>query len=112
MAVVQTDFASGTGIQGGFRIAGDVAEGVVNSVADTVRQGADSLAQRIDDRYDGVVSDVAARVVSGAGSAAERVLDAGGDLLEKGADLVGGGARRSATGSAEARSRPDHCTSL
>lgn len=91
ITVVQTDFANGNGIQGGFRIAGDVVEGVVNSAADTVRQGADSLAQRIDDRYDGPVSDVVAKVVSGAGSVAERVLDFGGNVVEKGADIIGGG---------------------
>ncbi|MBJ6979793.1 Mbeg1-like protein [Luteimonas sp. MC1895] len=89
--VVQTDFARGNGIQGGFRIAGDVVEGVVNSAADTLRQGTDSLARRIDDRHDGPVSDVAARVVSGTGNVVEGVMDFGGNVIESGADLVGGG---------------------
>lgn len=89
--VVQTDFASGNHIQGGFSIAGDVVEGVFNSAGDTLRQGTDSLAQRIDDRWDGPVSDAAAAVVSGGGKVVEAVVDFGGNVLEKGADLVGRG---------------------
>ena len=91
VTVVQTDFASGNGIQGGFRIAGDVVEGVANSTGDTLRQGADSLAQRIDDRHDGLASDIVVKLVSGAGNLAERVADTAGNVAEKAADVVGGG---------------------
>ncbi|MEN1972353.1 Mbeg1-like protein [Luteimonas sp. MJ204] len=91
--VVDTDFASGNGVQGGFRIAGDVAEGVFNSSGDTLRHGAESLARRIDDRFDGPVSDVAADVVATGGRAVEAVVDFGGNVVEKAADLLGGAAQ-------------------
>ncbi|MGY0652845.1 Mbeg1-like protein [Luteimonas sp. A537] len=91
--VVETDFAHGNGVQGGFRIAGDVAEGVFNSTGDTLRHGAESLAQRIDDRFDGPVSDVAADVVASGGRAVEAVADFGGNVVEKAADLLGGAAQ-------------------
>lgn len=89
--VVQTDFANGNGIKGGFSIAGDVIEGVANSTADTVREGADALARRIDERFDGPVGDAAASVVSGAGSLFERTVDFGANVIEKGADILGSG---------------------
>ena len=89
--VVDTDFANGQHIQGGFRIAGDVVEGAFNSTGDTVRHGADALARRIDDRYDGPVSDIAVNVVSGGGKVVEAVVDFGGNVVEGGIDLVGGG---------------------
>ena len=91
VTVVQTDFARGNGIQGGFRIAGDVVEGVANSTGDTLRQGADSLARRIDDRHDGLASDIAVKLVAGAGNLAERAADVAGSVVEKVADGLGGG---------------------
>jgi len=89
--VVQTDFANGNGIQGGFRIGGDVVEGAFDSAGDTLRHGADALAGRIDARFDGPASDVVVNVVSAGGQAVEAVADFGGDVLESGIDLVGGG---------------------
>lgn len=89
--VVQTDFARGDHIQGGFSIVGDAAEGLLNAAGDTVRHGADALARRIDARWDGPLSDAAAGAVSAVGGMAATVADFGGNLLEQGADLVGRG---------------------
>ena len=91
--VVETDFAQGNHIEGGFSIAGDVVEGMFNSTGDTVRHGADALAGRIDDRFDGPVSDIAVNLVSGGGKAVEAVVDFGGNVVEGGLDLIGDGAQ-------------------
>ncbi|GGK16436.1 lipase family protein [Luteimonas terricola] len=91
--VVETDFANGNHIEGGFSIAGDIVEGAFNSTGDTVRHGADALADRIDDRFDGPVSDIAVNVVSGGGKAVEAVIDFGGNVVEGGIDLIGDGAQ-------------------
>lgn len=98
--VARTDFMQGDPVQGAFRIGGDVAEGVWNSVGDTAHRGAESLARAVDARVDGLLGDALAGAIDlggdvvhgtadAVGSVAEKVWDGVGSVAQKGADFVG-----------------------
>lgn len=87
--VTQTDFKEGHYVQGGFRIAGDIGEGVVDSAGDTARRGADAVARAVDERIDGPVGDVLSSAISTGGGFLRTLARATGDGVEKVADFTG-----------------------
>ena len=88
--VVDTDFRNGDYVQGGFRILGDLGEGVFNSTGDVVNRGTETAASFVDDRIGGLPGDLLSGAISGAGDLAEGTLDLAGQGIELLAD--GGGA--------------------
>lgn len=80
--VINTDMKSGDYLQGSWRIAGHVADGVLNSTGDTIHHAAEGLAQRVDNRIPGPVGDLLAGAISGGGNLARGATDKIGDGIE------------------------------
>lgn len=90
--VVNTDFAAGDYVQGGFRIAGDVAEGFFNSAGDTLDTGVDLLGGAARNLIDGT-GDLANQGLDALGGTARGAFNLAGDAADGGFDLIGDGAQ-------------------
>jgi hypothetical protein len=98
--VIDSDFKNGDYVQGGFSIAGDLGEGIWNSVGDTANRGTEAAARTIEQHVDGPLGDLLAGAVSGtgdlaqvtadvAGQGVEILADGAGAVVQKGVDVVG-----------------------
>jgi hypothetical protein len=93
--VVDTDFRNGDYVQGGFRILGDLSEGVFNSTGDTVNRGTESAASFVDEHVGGLPGDLLSGAISGSGDLTQGAIDLAGqgtELLADGAGTVAQGA--------------------
>jgi hypothetical protein len=93
--VVDTDFRNGDYVQGGFRILGDLSEGVFNSTGDTVNRGTESAASFVDEHVRGLPGDLLAGAITGSGDLTQGAIDLAGqgtELLADGAGAVAQGA--------------------
>lgn len=90
--VVNTDFASGNYVQGGFRIAGDLAEGFFNSAGDTLDTGIDALGGGANTLIDGAGS-LADRGIDAFGGFTQGAFNLTGDVANGGFDQLGNGAQ-------------------
>ncbi len=93
--VVDTDFRNGDYVQGGFRILGDLSEGVFNSTGDTVNRGTESAASFVDEHVGGLPGDLLAGAITGSGDLTQGAIDLAGqgtELLADGAGAVAQGA--------------------
>lgn len=95
--VVRSDFADGDYVQGGFRIAGDVGKGFVDSAGDTVQRGSEAVGDAVEQRVGGPVGKVFSAAADGfgrvvdnglhvVGHGVEAAFDAGGKVMQTVAD--------------------------
>ena len=82
VGVFKTDMKSGDYLHGGWRIAGHLADGVFNSVGDTIHHGAESLARRVDNGVGGPIGDALSTTISIGGKLAQTSVDKIGDGVE------------------------------
>ena len=87
--VIKTDMKAGDYLQGSWRIAGHLADGVLNSTGDTIHHTAEGLAQRVDNRIPGPVGDVLSGAISNVGKFAQTTVDKAGDRVEQLASAQG-----------------------
>lgn len=88
--VAGSDFARGDYLSGGFRIAGDFAEGFFNSAGDTLDAGIDGIAGATNTLVDGA-GNLLDRGLDLVGDGTQGVLGWTGDVANGGIDLIGDG---------------------
>jgi hypothetical protein len=95
--VVQTEFAEGDYVEGGFRIFGDFGEGFFNSAGDTVDRGMEAAAREVDQHVGGLPGGLLSGGISLAGDLSEGTAD----LMGQGFETLSDGAGAVAQGTSD-----------
>lgn len=87
--VIDNQFKDGRYVEGGFRIAGDLGKGAIDTFGDALHRDADTLADSVDARVPGRLGDALSSVVSFGGDVARAATRTAGGVFERAMDANG-----------------------